>query len=218
MKDFGTFTSKSEIVELDPIQVGLDQDGEPVLYKPQDQSVLIFRDANGADWFDLAKAFPHPFYIAVDDDGRIYSMEPDFQSSQIAGHLIGIDSDFGYTRGHGGTVYGKIWNGAAIVEPEPEPEPIPDEISRRQFFQQLAVMGIITRADALAAMQGGIIPTPLQAIIDQLPTGDDRFDAQMFIVGAQNFHRLHPLSETVRLSLAWTLEQKDALWRDAAKL
>ncbi|WP_244636197.1 MULTISPECIES: hypothetical protein [unclassified Brucella] len=27
----------------------------------------------------------------------------------------------GFTRGPGGTVYGKVWNGAAIVEPEPEP-------------------------------------------------------------------------------------------------
>ncbi|MEN5275754.1 hypothetical protein ABE527_02275 [Brucella sp. TWI432] len=218
MRDFGKFISSTEIIELPPLPVGLDEEGELIFGEPRKQPVLIFRDINGNDWFDLAKEFPHPFYIAVHDDGRIYSMEPDFQSSQIAGHLIGIDSDFGYTRGHGGTVYGKIWNGAAIVEPEPEPVPIPDEISRRQFFQQLAVMGIITRTDALAAMQGGIIPTPLQAIIDQLPTEDDRFDAQMFVVGAQNFHRLHPLSETVRLSLEWVPEQKDAFWRDAAKL
>lgn len=105
MKDFGKFTAHHEKVDVEGIS----------------NSILIFRDTNGVDWFDLAKEFPHPFYIAVHDDGRIYSMEPDFQSSQIAGHLIGIDSDFGYTRGHGGTVYGKIWNGAAIVEPDPEP-------------------------------------------------------------------------------------------------
>ncbi|MRN67867.1 hypothetical protein [Brucella sp. 10RB9213] len=218
MKDFGQFTQHTEIVELPPQQIGVDEDGEPIFGKPQMQPVLVFRDASGIDWFDLAREFHHPFYIAVDEDGRVYSMEADFQSSQIAGHLIGIDSDYGYTRGPGGTVYGKLWNGTAIVEPEPEPEPIPDEISRRQFFQHLAAMAIITKAEALAAMQGGVIPAPLQAIIDQLPTEDDRFEAQMFVVGAQNFNRLHWLTDKVWQAMAWTLEQRDEFWREAAKL
>ncbi|MEN5279255.1 hypothetical protein ABE527_20245, partial [Brucella sp. TWI432] len=90
--------------------------------------------------------------------------------------------------------------------------------SRRQFFQYLAVLEIISRQEALAALQSGAIPAPLQAIIDQLPTEDDRFQAQMFIIGAQNFNRLHPLSETVRLSLGWSVEQKDDFWREAYEL
>ncbi|KAB2749851.1 hypothetical protein [Brucella anthropi] len=218
MKDFGIFTAGENIITVPPIQIGIDEDGAPVFSEPRELPVLIFRDKNGVDWFDLAKEFPHPFYIAVDENGRIYSMETDFQAIQLAGHLIGIDSDFGYTRGLGGTVYGKLWNGTAIVEPEPEPEPIPDEISRRQFFQHLAVMGIITKADALAAMQGGVIPTPIQAIINHLPSDDDKFNAQMFIVGAATFHRTHPLAETVREALSWTVEQKDDFWRQAAML
>ncbi|WP_024900047.1 hypothetical protein [Brucella rhizosphaerae] len=111
--------------------------------------------------------------------------------------------------------YGPIFD---YQEPEPGPEPVPDDISRRQFFQYLAVLEIITRQEALAALQSGAIPGPLQAIIDQLPTEDDRFEAQMFIIGAQNFNRLHPLSETVRLSLGWSAEQKDDFWREAYKL
>lgn len=111
--------------------------------------------------------------------------------------------------------YGPIFD---YVEPEPMPEPVPDEISRRQFFQQLAVMEIITKADALAAMQGGVIPAPLQAIIDQLPTEDDQFNAQMLVIGADTFNRTHPLAETVRLALEWTEEQKDDFWRDAYKI
>lgn len=218
MKDFGIFTAGENIITVPPIQIGIDGDGAPVFSEPRELPVLIFRDKNGVDWFDLAKEFPHPFYIAVDENGRIYSMETDFQATQLAGHLIGIDSDFGYTRGLGGTVYGKLWNGTAIVEPEPEPKPIPDEISRRQFFQHLAAMTIITKAEALAAMQGGVIPAPLQAIIDQLPTEDDRFEAQMFVVGAQNFNRLHWLTDKVRQAMAWTLEQRDEFWREAAKL
>jgi len=218
MKDFGQFTQHTEIVELPPQQIGVDASGQPIFDQPQKLPVLVFRDTQGIDWFDLAKQFPHPFYIAIDDEGRIYSMETDYQCSQIAGHLIGIDSDYGFTRGPSGTVYGKIWNGAAIVEPGPESEPVPDEISRRQFFQQLAVMGIITKADALAAMQGGVIPAPLQAIVDQLPNDDDKFNAQMFIVGADTFHRTHPLAETVRQAMNWSIEQKDDLWRQAATL
>ncbi|GAA5542418.1 hypothetical protein [Brucella sp. NBRC 113783] len=121
MKDFGKFTSSEKIVTVPSIQIGIDEDGEAVFNEPRELPVLIFRDSDGVDWFDLAKQFPHPFYIAIDDNSRIYSMETDFQACQLAGHLIGIDSDYGYTRGHGGTVYGKLWNGAAIIEPEPEP-------------------------------------------------------------------------------------------------
>lgn len=203
MKDFGKFTAHNESIDIGG--------GEMV-------GIIIFRDANGIDWFELAAQFPHPWYICVSDEMRIQSMESSHENSQIAGHLIGIDSDFGYTRGPGGTVYGKIWNGAAIVEPEPEAEPIPDNISRRQFFQQLAVMEIITRGDALAALQGGTIPAPLQAIIDQLPTEDHKFDAQMFVIGAQTFDRLHWLTDNVRLAMEWTLEQRDDFWIAAARL
>ena len=216
IKDFHNFGKFYNQARVHTYESGVE--GEDPIRTPY--YVLVNDD--GVEWHDLVSQHgPFDYYIALSDAGVIFSMESDADASQIPNNnLVGIkvSEAFNYTRGPGGTVYGKIWNGVAIVEPEPEPEPIPDEISRRQFFQQLAVMEIITKADALAAMQGGIIPTPLQAIIDQLPTDDDRFDAQMFIVGAQNFHRLHPLSETVRLSLAWTLEQKDAFWRDAAKL
>ncbi len=106
---------------------------------------------------------------------------------------------------------------AEYVAPETF-EPLPDEISRRQFFQYLAVIGIITKDEALAAMQGGVIPASLQAIIDQLPTDDGKFNAQMFVVGAQNFNRLHWLTDVVREAMHWTLEQRDDFWREAAKL
>lgn len=111
------------------------------------------------------------------------------------------------------------WDGSKWYQDiEPSTQPVPDEISRRQFFQYLAVLGIISGQEALAALQSGAIPAPLQAIIDQLPTEDDQFEAQMFIIGAQNFNRLHPLSDTVRLALEWTVEQKDDFWREAYKL
>lgn len=104
------------------------------------------------------------------------------------------------------------------VPPEPESEHIVDVISRRQFFQQLSILEIITRAEALAAVQGGTIPTPLMVIIDSLPTDDDKFDAQMLVSGAQTFDRTHPLAEVVRQAMQWTVEQKDDFWIEASKL
>ncbi|GAA0613179.1 hypothetical protein [Paenochrobactrum glaciei] len=108
-----------------------------------------------------------------------------------------------------------------VIEPYVAPpviELIPDEISRRQFFQQLAVMEIITKAEALAALQNGTIPDPLQVIIDQLLTEDDQFNAQMLVIGASTFNRTHPLAEIVRQAMQWSVEQKDDFWREAHKL
>lgn len=218
MKNFGKFNSIPEIVQLPPAQIGIDDDGEPIFGPERSVTALFFRNAAGEDICQIAKDDPYNFYIAVDDTGIVFSMTDDIEQSQIAGaDIIGIDEDFGFTFGPGGTVYGKIWDGTAIVEP-PVTEPVPDDISRRQFFQYLAVLEIITRQEALAALQSGAIPAPLQAIIDELPSEDDRFEAQMFIIGAQNFNRLHWLTDRVRLAMQWTLEQRDYFWREAYKL
>lgn len=183
---------------------------------------LAFKDVSGVEWQNLVAEFgPFDYYIAVDAEKRICSMEADPDASQIGGmEIIGlkVTGDFHWTRGPGGSVYGKVWNGAAIVEPAPEPIPIPNEISRRQFFQQLSNMEIISRVEALAAIQSGALPAPLQTIIDSLPTEDDKFDALMLVSGAQDFNRTHPLAEIVRQAMQWTVEQKDSFWRDAVKL
>lgn len=108
-----------------------------------------------------------------------------------------------------------------VIEPYVEPsyvEPVPDEISRRQFFQHLASIEMITRADALAAIQTGAIPAPMQAIIDDLPDDDAKFEAMMLVAGATVFNRNNPLAELIRQAMQWTVEQKDDLWREAAKL
>lgn len=115
-------------------------------------------------------------------------------------------------------IYGMHGDIGDYVEPEPIPEPVPNSISRRQFFQQLAVLNIITKQEAISSLQGGSIPTPIQTIIDTLPTEDDKFNAQMLIIGAQTFEINHPLSEIVRQSLQWTVEQRDEFWVNASKL
>lgn len=202
VKEYGIFTASVEPVELET--------GDTI-------NVIFLRNAAGDDLVEVAKANPSNWYIALDANNRVISMENDIEQSQIADkRIVGIDSSFGFTRGQGGTVYGKMWNGSAIIDLTDVI--IPEEISRRQFFQQLAVMEIITKDEAMAALQSGAIPAALQAILDQLPTDDDRFNAQMLIIGAAAFNCHHALSETVRLAFGWTVEQRDDFWREAAKL
>ncbi|MEN5278932.1 hypothetical protein ABE527_18545 [Brucella sp. TWI432] len=110
--------------------------------------------------------------------------------------------------------YGPIFD---YVEPEILPEPVPNEISRRQFFQLLAILGLITKNEAKAALQGGAIPAALQALISQLPD-DEQFDAEMLIIGAATFARLHQLCDKIRILFEWTEEQRDNFWHAASKL
>jgi len=97
------------------------------------------------------------------------------------------------------------------------PDPVPRTISDRQFFQQLAVLNVITQQEALDAVRTGAIPAALQALIDALPE-PARFPAEMLISGAVEFRRNHDLVEYVRQALGWTSEQIDQLWRDAHDL
>lgn len=100
---------------------------------------------------------------------------------------------------------------------EPPPAPVPNEISDRQFFQQLAIMGLITEADAIAAVATGTLPPAMAGFIDQLPA-DQRFAARMALQGATTFVRSNPLVETFGEMQGMTPEQIDDLWREAAQL
>jgi len=102
---------------------------EEVLVSGKIRPIIFQRNEEGQDLVNALKANPHPFYIAVDDEGKIVSMETDPEQIQIEGYeIIGIDGDYGFTRGEGGSVYGKIWNGQAIITP---PEPLPDLTARQ---------------------------------------------------------------------------------------
>ena len=51
----------------------------------------------------------------------------------------------------------------AAHDPEASPTaPVPDIISDRQFFQQLAILGLINEAEALAAVGPGTMPATLR--------------------------------------------------------
>jgi len=94
---------------------------------------------------------------------------------------------------------------------------VPPIISDRQFFQGLAIAGMISEDEAEDAVGPGIIPPPMMALIDQLPE-EDRFAARMKLRGATQFLRHDALTETVRDLYGWTSEQTDQFWHDCAAL
>ena len=96
-------------------------------------------------------------------------------------------------------------------------QPVPTTISDRQFFQQLAVIGEISEAEAEEAVGPGTIPAPLTTAIDMLPA-DQQFAARMFLRGATVFERAHPMTLALGAILGKTPEEMDAIWIAAAAL
>ncbi len=96
-------------------------------------------------------------------------------------------------------------------------EPVPETISDRQFFQQLAIAGVISQEEALAAVKTGDIPAALSGFIAAL---DDaaRFNAEMLLSGATIFARNHPLTDAIAAAQGMKPEQVDDFFRAAAAL
>lgn len=113
---------------------------------------------------------------------------------------------------------GDIYELGSFHKPShPEPVFVPQVISDRQFYQQLAVMGIITEAEALAAVKTGDIPASFLGVVNALPS-DQKFAAEMLLSGAVSFIRTHPLTITFGFAFGWMPEQIDQLWIEASKL
>lgn len=112
---------------------------------------------------------------------------------------------------------GWLYDGGVFAAPPATPPPVLGMVSDRQFFHACAKVGMITQAEALAVKTGDI-PAELQAIVDAIPDQEARFDAQMFLSGAVEFRRDHPLTEAVRLARGMTQTQVDDLFRLAGSL
>jgi hypothetical protein len=91
-------------------------------------------------------------------------------------------------------------------------------ISDRQFFHALALHGAITQEEALAAVRTGAIPAAMRTFIDAIPNQEQHFGATMLLSGAVEFDRNHPLVESFRQAMGWTMQQTNDLWRLAAAL
>jgi hypothetical protein len=104
------------------------------------------------------------------------------------------------------------------IDALPAPEiAVPRSISDRQFFQQLAVMGLIGPTEALAAVKTGELPGVLQALVDQMDE-DARFATEMILSGATQFERSHPLVGQLAAAVGWPPEQIDQFWIAASQL
>lgn len=112
-------------------------------------------------------------------------------------------------------------------QPQPSPEEleatpprrtdVPETISDRQFFQQLAVAGLITEDEAIDAAATGAVPVAMQAVIDSLPA-DQKFAALMLLRGAISFERHHPLVAVFASAMGMTDAETDNLWVAASAL
>ncbi len=105
----------------------------------------------------------------------------------------------------------------------PEPaDPLPRgpivDISDRQFYQQAASAGMITKEDALAAVRTGFIPIALQAVVDTITDPDEKFLAEMLLSGATIYKRDHPLTEAIGAAFNMTPGDVDEFFIAAANL
>lgn len=95
-------------------------------------------------------------------------------------------------------------------------EKVPRSISDRQFFQQLAIDGVISEDDALAS-NSGVIPPQMLAIIESM-SADQKFSAKMVVSGATVYERNNAMTIAIGAAYGWTSEQIDDLFRAAVKL
>lgn len=178
-RNFGVLTAKQVEVDIDET----------------DYRYLSFRDANDDEWQEVANQFgPFDYYLAVDHSGAIYSMESDPDASQISGlDIIGINvtESFPYTRGPGGTIYGKIWEDGTIVDPSlvPTPEGVDQERDRR-IDGGFSFGGVFyqTRPDDRENIAGASTAA-LAAIINGAEPGDYRWhggDTDFVWIAADN--------------------------------
>lgn len=119
--------------------------------------------------------------------------------------------------GEGGNAEYVVDGSRVILRRTPSPPVVPKIISDRQFFQQLAALGVITSVEALAAVGPGEIPAAMSAMVDALPE-NERFPAQMLLTGATQFDRSHPMVSVFGTAFGWTSEQLDTFWIAAAAL
>lgn len=103
------------------------------------------------------------------------------------------------------------------VDPATLPPPVPVSISDRQFFQQLAVMKLITEDEAEAAVATGTLPASLAELIALLPE-QARHPARMLLKGATVFERAHEMTDTIAWLYGFDGGQTDDLFRGAAAL
>ncbi|GAA4247544.1 hypothetical protein GBZ26_11265 [Azospirillum formosense] len=149
--------------------------------------------------------------IAYEQDGRtvIVNPAPGFDAEAVAAQTV-----------PDGVAWRVVTDDevAALIAAEPLPlDPVPAVISDRQFFQQLALDGYITTAEALAAVRTGDLPPVLADLLDHMD-GDERFGAEMLLSGATEFRRDHAMTIAIGEARGLTPDEVDDFFRRAVAL
>jgi hypothetical protein len=176
------------------------------------------RDSDGIDWYDYIYNNGSPFapgsIKVMFHEGLTRAVCRDesmlFPQGATVLEITGDDVADPHNV-YAGLVYDEATN--TLTAP---PRVVPEMITDRQFFQQLAVIGIITEDDALAA-NAAVIPPPLLAIINAMPA-DQRFGAKMIVSGAVEFHRDHPMTTAIGAAYGMSPAQIDDFFRAASAL
>ena len=204
MKNFGKLTATLEEIKLGE---DITDEKDNIVQPANTVKINVLKDKDGVEWHELFKQYPHKFYIAVDDTGRIVSMTDDPEQSQIAGFdIIGIDDDFGETCGPGGSVYGKLWDGEKIVAAPPVFPPL----SARQFWQAAFAIGV-KEEDLIADIANKDSPF---YITDE----EERESVLIDITKATSFTRDFPLLKKMAEVNKIPDAQLDTLWNWAANI
>lgn len=118
----------------------------------------------------------------------------------------------------GGRV-GWVHDGTQSVSEEIEvpPTPVPVEITARQFLIQLAISGIITSVEALAAAKSGEVPAAIDAIFDTL-SYPDALGARITWARMTTVPRSDPLFAIAGPALGLSNEYLDDFFRAAGAI
>lgn len=157
-----------------------------------------------------------------------------FDGTYVPGEPVGEDEDGNIIPGDPVYLFPDIPEGAVEVGTAPDdarqiydfgnetwlpaPLPLPRIISRRQFYQGLAVAEFITKTEALDAIRTGTLPAAIQAIVDGMTDEDAKFTAEMLLAGATEFDVEHPLVLVFAVAQDMSPSEVEDFWRLCASL
>ncbi|MCD1266085.1 hypothetical protein B5M44_19255 [Shinella sumterensis] len=93
---------------------------------------------------------------------------------------------------------------------------VPPEISRRQFFQELANREMITKEEALAAITVGTLPGAFDVLVSAILDEDIEWQARMLLAGATSFMRANWFVDYFAVMQGLTPTYMDGFWQSAA--
>lgn len=103
------------------------------------------------------------------------------------------------------------------IDPAKMPPDIPSSITDWQFFQQLAIMKLITEQEAEDAVASGTLPKALVSLVEMLPE-QARFSTRMLLKGSTVFRRNHEMTDTIAWLYGFDRDAVDDLFRSAGAL